>query len=72
MMLNRLNLIESGLRRADRHTSVNLPGIGRKDRSGVMAEPDGCSNPFCPNRRPDDDQQPFSTHRRNYRRPRNR
>lgn len=37
MMLNRLKLIESGLRRADRHPPVNLPGIGRKDRRGVMA-----------------------------------
>ena len=72
MMLNRLKLIESGLRRADRHTPVNLPGIGRKDRSGVMAGQTDAQIRFARTRRPDDDQQPFSTHRRNYRHPRNR
>ena len=72
MMLNRLKLIESGLCRADRHPPVNLPGIGRKDRSGVMAGQTDAQIRFARTRRPDDDQQPFSTHRRNYRRPRNR
>lgn len=72
MMFNGLKLIGSGLRRADRHSPGKPAGNRSKGSVPRNGRPNGCSNPFCPNPSADDDQQPFSTHRRNYRRPRNR
>ena len=72
MMFNRLKLFHRRLRRTDRHAPINLTRVGRKDRRGIVKCQTDAQVRLARTRRTDDDQQPFSRHRRNYRRPRNR